>query len=119
VARQAKKGDLVLFYRSSPDSYLSDVFVLVGDAKHQKAGWKAGKDWMANISRVASLRTPLHWEEMKRHHILRSTPFVRRNMQGRHRATEFWPVIRDLILRRNPTLKLSMRPYGAERISLG
>lgn len=119
VARQARKGDLVLFYRASPDRYVSDIFEVVTDARHQRAGWKAGKDWMAAIRRVARLDAPLHWEDLQRHHILKYSPFVRRQMHGRHRATEYWPTLRDLIVRRNPTVTRNLKRFGPERVSRG
>lgn len=119
VARQAKKGDLVLFYRASPDSYLSDVFVLTNNASHVAAGWRNGGDWMASIRRVAQLRTPLHLDEMRQHRVLKTTSFVRKNMQGRNSATDHWPLLHDLIVRRNPKVEKVLRPFGPERVSRG
>ncbi len=119
VPRQARRGDLVLFHRASPDSYIADVFVLTKDATWRTADYKKGKDWMAEVQRVATLATPLHWEEMKRHHILGRTAFVRRNMQGRHCVTEFWPTLRSLILARNPGQRSRFARFGAERVSRG
>lgn len=119
VARQAKKGDLVLFYRASPDSYFSDIFELVSDARNRRAGWKAGEDWMADIRRVASLASPLHRSELLKHPVLKTATFVRRNLQGRQRATESWPTLYDLFVRRNPGLKRVLGRFGPERVSRG
>jgi len=114
VAKAAKKGDIVLFYRASPDSHIADIFELDEDATHRVAGWKPGKDWMAVMRRVARLSRPLRWLEMRRHGSLQSSPFVLANMQGRHCATEFWPALRDLIVRQNSRFRLPLREYGAD-----
>jgi len=38
VSSLAHKNDLLLFYHTSPDKYIKDIFRLVGDVKYVKAG---------------------------------------------------------------------------------
>lgn len=114
VAKGAKAGDLVLFYKASPDSCVADIFELDEDVRLQTAGWKSGKDWMAAVHRIARLRRPLRWAEIRRHGTLQSSSFVLANMQGRHCATEFWPVLKELILQRNRKLSRALRSYGVD-----
>lgn len=40
VHSQASNGDLVLFYRTAPESCVADIFVVDGLVVHKEAGWK-------------------------------------------------------------------------------
>jgi hypothetical protein len=89
VASQAHKDDLLLFYRTTPQQRVRDLFRIVAPVKYVKAGFKPGKDWMAPIRRVCTLKAPLHWSQMRDHQVLRHSSFVRGCMRGRYRATEY------------------------------
>lgn len=116
VPSQALEGDLILFYRTAPDSYVRDVFRLAGPVRHITAGWKAGKDWMGSIRLVCTLKAPLHLSELREHRVVRNAGFVRGAMRGRFRATEYWPDLHRMILARNPALEQKLKPYGPSRI---
>jgi len=113
---QSHKDDLVLFYLNSPDKCISDIFMLTERTSHIKAGWKKGKDYMATIKRIGRLKSPIFLEDMKSHRILSTANFVRASMQGRHNATEYWPYLYDMIIRRNHDLKHKLRKYDPEKL---
>lgn len=114
VASLAKKGDLVLFYRTQPEGLIGDLFKVAGDVVITKGEWKGqkrGKDYEAPIRRIATLASPVHYEDFVRHPVLRSAPFMRAKMIGRPNATEYWPYIYDMIIRRNRKLAQALKAY--------
>jgi hypothetical protein len=64
VARRARKGHLVLFYRVLPEGFVADIFLVAGEVTNEEAGWKEGTDWMAPITRVCRLANPLQYKTM-------------------------------------------------------
>ena len=81
VPSQATEGDLLLFHRTSPDSYIRDVFRLTGQVRRLAAGYKPGKDWQGPIRRVCTLKAPLHFSELREHKVLTNAGFVRGQMR--------------------------------------
>jgi hypothetical protein len=116
VPSQAMEGDLLLFYRAAPDSFVGDVFRLAGPVEHVTAQWKAGKDWMGRICRVAKSKAPLHLSEMREDRILRDAGFVRGSMRGRYRATSYWPHLYRMILDRNPAAQRVLKAFEPARV---
>jgi len=117
VASQASEGDLILFYRTAPDSFVRDVFRVSGPVKRVAARWKAGLDWMAPIERVCTLKAPLRLEDLRANPAVRVAGFVRGAMRGRPRATAFWPELHRMIVERNPALARALRGFGPERVA--
>ncbi len=121
VAPSATKGDLILFYRTSPEKYIADVFEVASEVRRVKADWrkrrKKGTDTMATIRRVAKLRTPLHLLELQRHPIIGHAGFIRAQVQGRPRVSPFWPELRHLMIDRNPNLAKRLKNFGSDRVS--
>jgi hypothetical protein len=128
VASQAHKKDLVLFYRAIKDNCIRDIFRVTGpveiikskrnaqDWKSRKAGeWAGGKDWMAPVRRVCTLKAPLHWTQLKNDPILKSAGFVRGHMRGRPRVTPYWHFLYRQIIDTNPSLEAALRPYEPGR----
>ena len=111
VSSLAKKGDLVLYYRTRPDSLIRDIFKVVGDVIVTSGDWRGKPDYEAPIRRVTTLASPIHFEDFSRHPVLRHAPFVRGRMQGRPNVTEYWPYIYDMIARRNREVKRALQPY--------
>ena len=109
---QANKDDLILYYFASPEKCIKHIFKVTKRPKKQKAGWKPGTDYMANISRVAVLKSPIFLDDMRNDRILSTANFVRGQMQGRLNASEYWPYIHSWIIKRNPTLKMSLRKFA-------
>jgi hypothetical protein len=112
---QCHKGDLILYYFTSPERRIEHVFRATGRATKCRAGWKPGMDWMGPIRRVCRLKAPVFFEDMKRHRQLSTAFFVRGFMQGRPNATEYWSYLYDMIVRRNPALKAKLRRFAPDR----
>lgn len=113
---QAHKGDLVLFYLTRPEMCIAHVFRLDERASKVGAHWKGGQDYMASVRKVCTLDAPIFLEDMRRHRVLSTASFVRGQMRGRPNATEYWPYLYGLIIRRNPSLKHRLKDYAPEEI---
>lgn len=116
VPSQSREGDLLLFYRTTPHRIVKDLFRVAGPVGHIRAQWKPGKDYMAPIRRVCSLKAPLHLSELQEHPIIKDAGFIRGNMQGRRKASAYWPQLHRMILERNPSSKKVLKPYPPEKI---
>lgn len=117
VPSQSSPGDLLMFYRTRPDCFVRDVFRVAGRVLHVEAGWKDGRDFMAPIRRVATLKAPLHLAELREHRIVGTAGFVRGQMRGRYRASDYWPELYQMIIRRNPGTKAALQKYGPHRLT--
>jgi len=111
VPPQGHEGDLLIFYVKRPEKSLRFVYRLTSDAKKKKADWKKGMDHFAGVQKVYEMRSPIFLEDLKSDRVLSTAPFVRGNFQGRNRATEYWPYLYRLILRRNPTAARPLSKY--------
>jgi hypothetical protein len=111
VPRQTHKGDLILFYFTLPDQFISELFVAEDNAKSVKAGWKKGMDFMAPIKKICSLKSPIFYQDLKRHPVISHSHFVRFQMRGRINAIEYWPYLSDMIIKRNPACKSVLSKY--------
>lgn len=123
VPSQATDGDLLLMYRTSPDCCVRDIFRIATAVKRTRRGahWRGKNpttpfDWWADIKRVAVLKTPLYFSELKERPKLCEANFVRGFMRGRPKATEHWPEIYRMILARNPALRIALAKFGPERL---
>lgn len=117
VPKTAGKGDLVLFYRAKPYSFIGDLFVIVSDVTREThPGWRKKTDFMARIRRVATLGTPLTLHDITTDTVLKNAGWVKRGMVGRACVTHSWPRLYDLIVRANPSAKASLRKYAASRL---
>ena len=121
VPSLAMEGDLLLYHRTAKcdglKSCVQDIFRIAGDVQHLTAGWKPGKDYMAEIRRVCQLKAPVHFQDLLDSPTLRHAGFVRGQMQGRPRATDYWPELYRMILSRNRSLEPVLRKYGPERLT--
>ena len=117
VASKAAEGNLLLLlYRTQPDSFIKEIFKVAGPVDYVRAGWKRGKDWMAPIRLVCRLKAPLHLRELQENPIVRHAGFVRGSMQGRYKASEYWPELYRMILERNPSAKRALAKFGPDRL---
>jgi len=117
VPSPAMQGDVILFYQTAPESFIRDIFRVASPVSHGKAGWKSGNDYMACIRRVCTLRAPLHLTELREHRVLRHAGFVRGQMQGRYRASEYWPDLYRMIVSRNASVERQLKKFGPERLT--
>lgn len=112
VPSLAHKGDLVLYYEKKPEGCIKNIFKLAGDVKIIK-----NTDWapyFAPIRRVCLLQSPIFWEDLKNDRILKTSSFVRAQIQTGFNATEYWPYLFEKIIRRNPSVKKILSPYNPE-----
>jgi hypothetical protein len=117
VPSLAIEGDLLLFYRTSPDTFIRDLFRLCGPVTYCPAGWKNGKDWMGPIRRVCTLKAPVHLSDLRTHKVIKDAGFVRGSMRGRFKASEYWPELYQMIVARNPAVEGHLRSFGPERLA--
>ncbi len=113
VPSLAHKNDLLLFYHTRPDMCIKDIFKVAAPVQHVKAKWKKGMDYMAPISRVCQLKSPIFLSDLQRDSILKTSGFVRGNLRGRPRASEYWPHLHGMIIRRNKTAIKALKKYAA------
>jgi len=118
VASKCHSGDLILFYHTSPDSCIKEIFKVDGQLSKASAGeWtKKKQDVFAHINRIVSVSSPLFYEEMKNDRVLSKSAMVKMHMQGRFEVTEYWHRIFDMIVRKNPKLKSDLSKYSPEKI---
>lgn len=117
VSGQASKGDLVLYYRTTPDRFIKDICRIATPVEYKWAKWKRRKDWRALVRPLCSLKTPMHLVELQSDPILKYAGFVQGRMQNRCRLSAHWPELYRMILERNPSLKSTLKPYGPERLA--
>ncbi len=115
LSKRATPGDVLLMYKCAPISAITDVFVFSGkEIARGCAGWRDGEAYFGEIRRVCKLASPLFLDDLRKHKVLKTASFVRRNMQGVGLlATEYWPYLYDMILERNPAVNKrlgSLRP---------
>jgi hypothetical protein len=114
---QASQDDLVLFHRTKPFGYIGDIFKFSGPIAYQYARWKQANDWMAPIKRVATLRAPIHLQQLRTHSILSTAGFVRSGIRTRFRVTAHWPELHALIIDANPSSAKALAKYSPERLA--
>lgn len=113
----ASRDDLVLFYDAGlPDKCVRSIFVVIGNVKHERAGWRRGMDYSAQVRLVCRLKSPLFLEDFQRDRILSTAGFVRGRMQGRPNVTEYWPNLYNLAVGKNPSVKRKLAKYAPERL---
>ena len=116
LSKRVTHGDLLLMYRCHPEKSIREIFVLQGGLAKGKASWREGDAYFGRIIRLCDLGSPIFLEDMQRHKVLQTSPFVRRNMQGNHLVSEYWSYLYEMIIARNPKLKLLLRDYAPEKL---
>lgn len=116
LSKRTTKGDLLLMYHAMPEKCIKDIFILDGELERAKAGWRDGSCNAGSIKRVCKLGSPIFLEDLRQHRVLKTSFFVRRNMQGNLNATEYWPYLHEMIIQRNPSIKKKLMKYSPEKI---
>lgn len=116
VSRRASPGDLLLMYRCRPEKCIRDIFVLVGPLRRGPASWRHGDCYGGRIRRLCRLPSPIYLEDLRSHRVLRTSSFVRQNMQGNLHASEYWPYLHEMIVARNSTLRRTLSRYSPDRL---
>jgi TIR domain len=102
----ARRGDLVLMYRSAPHSDIAYVFTAASDARETKRGDRADTKYVIQLSDKVQLVNPIKLESIKANRALSKWSFAR-NVQGimRHRKDVIeegaWPALQQLIIKSN------------------
>ena len=118
VPSQAHENDIILFYFVRPEKKISEIYLLSKRSTKVEATWKKGKDYMSTIKRICRLKHPIFFEDLKNHRILSTSHFVKMQMQGRQNATEYWPYIYDMIIKRNPLEKSKLKKFAPENLAI-
>jgi hypothetical protein len=118
LSKNATPGDVLLMYRCTPVSAITDVFVFSGEELERAgAAWREGECYGGEIRRICKLASPVHLEDLRRHRVIQNASFVRRNMQGVGlRATEYWPYLYEMITERNPAVARELRILRPEAL---
>lgn len=116
LSKRARRGDLCLMYRCTPAQYIADIYAVVGETWRGGAGWREGQAYFAEIRRVCKLPSPIFLNDMRSHKVLKTSSFIRRNMQGNLHVTEYWPYLYEMIVERNPTAKRKLARYAPGRL---
>lgn len=118
MSKRVTPGDILLMYRCTPVSAITDVFRFEGSNKIRgRAGWREGEAYFGAIRRVCHLGSPVFLADLRNHRVLKTASFVRRNMQGVGlHATEYWPYLHDMILDRNPTVAKPLNKLRPDRL---
>lgn len=114
LSKRAHPGDLLLMYRCAPDKRIEDVFRLGSGLRPAKAGWRDGGCFDGDIVRVCSLSSPISLDDLRFHPVIRTSPFVRGNMQGNLLVTEYWPHLYQMITARNQKCRKVMRRFAPD-----
>jgi hypothetical protein len=118
LSKRATHGDVLLMYKCAPVSAITDVFVFSGNEIHRgRAGWREGETYAGETRRICRLESPVFLDDLRKHRVLKTASFVRRNMQGVGLlATEYWPYLHDMILERNPALGKRLNQLRPDRL---
>jgi hypothetical protein len=118
LSKNATPGDILLMYRCAPISAITDIYVFSGDCTSRgEALWREGDCYAGEISRLCRLASPLFLADLRRHKVIQTASFVRRNMQGVGlAATEYWPYLYDMILDRNPVVLRQLQALRPDRL---
>jgi len=118
LSKRVTQGDLLLMYRAYPSCCITDVFRFAGhQLRRRPAGWRAGECYGGRIERVCALDSPVFLDDLRRHKVLRTSSFVRRNMQGVGLlASEYWPYLYGMICERNPKVRKALADHAPERL---
>ena len=118
LSKRATPGDVLLMYKCAPVSAITDVFVFSGnDIARGGAGWREGEAYFGEIRRICHLVSPIFLDDLRKHRVLKTASFVRRNMQGVGLlATEYWPYLYDMILERNPAVDKMLNQLRPDKL---
>jgi hypothetical protein len=116
LSKRTSPGDLLLMYYTSPACCIRDIFILTGGLRLGNAGWREGKCYHGEVKRVCRLESPIFLDDLRGHRVIKTSSFVRCNMQGNLHATEYWPYLYEMIVKRNPSVVTKIAKYAPERL---
>lgn len=116
LSKRTTVGDLLLMYRCYPEKKISDIYFLKSNLNRGKAGWREGECYGGIIKRICHLDSPIFLEDMRNHKIIKTSSFIRKNLQGNNLVSEYWPYLYEMIVERNPKVKKILKEYAPDRI---
>jgi hypothetical protein len=116
LSKRTTIGDLLLMYRCYPKKEISDICLLKGDLYRRKAGWRKGSCYGGIIKKIGHLKSPIFLDDMRNHKIIKTSSFIRKNLQGNHLVSEYWPYLYTMIVDRNPNLKRVLKEYSPDNM---
>jgi hypothetical protein len=118
LSTRVTSGDLLLMYRAYPHCRITDVFRFTGQRlRRGSASWRTGNAYFGRIQRICGLDSPVFLDDLRRHKVLATASFVRRNMQGKSLlVSEYWPYLYAMIYERNPKIRKALASYAPERL---
>lgn len=116
LSKRTSPGDLLLMYYTSPACRIHDVFKLTTSLQRGTAGWREGDCYHGTIKRICRLESPIFLDNLRNHRIIKTSSFVRCNMQGNLHATEYWPYLYEMIVKRNPSVSAKLAKYAPEHL---
>lgn len=117
VAPRAKKGDLLLLWRAGSRTAANlwdvpkDLLQSFANVAEVVSAPRKKSEFIrsAEIRRIANLQNPLRWGALCSDAVLRTSPFVRAQMQGQWDVTPYWWRLHSLLIQLNPALKKNRR----------
>lgn len=113
VPKSSEIGDLLLMYRSAPQSAVCDLWRVEGGhqrfARNNRKGRKPGIQ--AKIRRLAVLKNPLTFAHLSRHPATRELVIVGMKFRGKSDVTEEWPQLYDQIVATNPSVRSALHEF--------
>jgi hypothetical protein len=112
-------GDLLLMYRGYPNCSITDVFKFTDTRlRRGRADWRSGEANAGRIERLCKLDAPVFLDDLRNHKVLRTSSFVRQNMQGRGLlVSEYWPYLYAMLHERNPKHRRTLAKFAPEKVS--
>lgn len=111
-------GDLLLMYRGYPSCSITDLFRFTDIRLHRgSAGWREGEANFGSIERLCRLDSPVFLSDLRNHRVLRTSSFVRKNMQGRGLlVSEYWSYLFAMIRERNPRHERLLARFSPDKL---
>jgi hypothetical protein len=114
----AKRGDLVLMYRTAPYSDIPYVFVAGSDPRPTRKQDQADTDYVIELISKLRLLRPLSLAQMNSSTELSSWPFTRYQQGAMRRRRDIkeegvWPALRRMLVAANPQLATMLRDLAA------
>ncbi len=111
---RVKKGDLVLWYCTSPRSCIAQVCLLIGDPRADKDAdrWTHSVD----IKVLARLDNPVTFRDLKTRRELSGSTFMKAKFLGQFQATSWWPPLYHMITSKNPSARKELKKHAPEML---
>ena len=106
--------DLVLFYLTKPVSGIKYAFEVRTEPTITKAGYREGSDVFAKMQKVATFKSPLTIEAMRKSRALHAASFVRQQFRSRTLVNGYWPTLYTALTERNPGTERPLRKFAPE-----